>query len=162
MAVHKLTTAVDALATRIVALEPLSIAEITSDVTAYNQWNYRAQKYPHWTNRPTSLTELERSTQKWQLGMTARLNLAVIEAGAVGTVTPQQQAWKYIPEVLMYFEAIQTTLAVGAYTEISYLAPEGITITCPAGMDYVFNPYTGLEALYIDFQISAPFSLMGM
>ena len=47
MAVHKLTTAVNTLATRIVALEPLSIAEITSGVTAYNQWNYRTQTYPH-------------------------------------------------------------------------------------------------------------------
>lgn len=159
MAVHALTTAVKTLGERIVALEPLSIAEITAGTPAEMMWNWRSQTYPYWSNRIAALTEIDRGQKKWQVTHIARLNLAHIAASTVGSTTPQELAWQYVPEVLMYFRAVRLTLAPTGYTEIIYLAAEGITITCPGGMDYAFNPYTGTEALYIDFQIVAPFQL---
>ena len=165
MAVSTLTTAVTALIDRVVILEPLSIAEITAGTQASKQWALNSQTYPYWTNRCSRLQELDKARRAWEMGINARLTLAHIAAGQVnvsGTNTPQELAWQYVPEVLAYFDAIKTTLAVGAYAELSYLAPEGISIACQNGMDHAFNPYTGMEAFYIDFQISAPFMLLGV
>ena len=165
MAVNTLTAAVTALIDRIVVLEPLSIAEVTSGTAATKQYLYKSQTYPYWSNRITRLSETDRGARKWELGISAYLHIAHIDARTVdisGTNTPQELAWLYIPEVLTYFDAIKTTLAVGAYAGLSYLAPEGITVTCQNGMDHAFNQYTGIEALYIEFQISAPFMLLGV
>jgi hypothetical protein len=77
----------------------------------------------------------------------------------IETSTPQNLAFQYIPECLRYFQPIRSDLAVGAYTALTYLAPEGITISCPRGLDYEMSPVSKMEAFYIDFIIVAPFQL---
>ena len=161
MALSTLATQVSALIDRLVILEPLSIAAITANTYATPNWIATSQTWPYWTNRPSRLIRRQRRDQ-YELGVIMRLNLSHISSATVGTDTVQDKAFQYIPETLAYFEAIRTTLAVGAYAEIAYLDSAGITISCPRGLDYFTNPYLGkMEALYIDFEMSVPFSLMG-
>lgn len=161
MAVHALTTAVNTMIDRVVVLEPLSIAQVTAGTFATKEYIFLSQTFPYWTNRPIRLLHAQRRDQ-YTLGLNMRLNLSHISSATVGTNTPQELAWQYIPEVLTYFEAVRTSLAPSGYAEINYIDSAGLTITCPRGLDYFNNPYVGkMEALYIEFEMTIPFSLMG-
>lgn len=161
MAVHTLTTQVNALTTRIVALEPLSIAQVTANTFATKEWMHLAQTVPYWTNRPTRLIHRQRR-ERYELGVQMRLILSHISAATTGDTSPQEYAWQYIPEVVTYFQDIRRTLAPSGYAEINYLDSDGITIACPGGLDRFYNPYLGkTEWVYIDFTMTVPFSLMG-
>jgi len=156
-------TAVDAVIDRLVVLEPLSLAQAYSGtVGAYKQWLYNSPSFPYWTNRVRSVRE-ESAQHQTQLNALARLNLAHT-AGANrimdGTEDVQELAWQFVPEVIAYFAAIRTTLAPAGYAAIANIGrPHGVGVTCPAGLDYALNPYTGAEALYIDFEITVPISI---
>lgn len=158
MAVDVLTTAITNFMTRMVLLEPLSIAQVTANTPADDQWKWTAQTMPYWGNRPMGLREMGRDG-KWEFTLNARLWIAQSGGTMVETTTPQNRAFQYIPECLRYFQTIRADLAVGAYTALTMLAPEGIAITCPRGLDYTINPFGTTEAFYIDFIIVAPFQL---
>lgn len=160
MAVDTLTTAINAMIDRIVTLEPLSIAEVTAGTFATKQWRYINAELPYWVNRPGALA-LTKRRDIWTQNLTSSLIIAHIAVGTVGTNTPQELAWQYIPEVLRYFTAIRTTLAPSGFVELDYIAPEGLIITCPRGLDSLFLPQTRFETLYIDFEFIVPFMLVG-
>jgi hypothetical protein len=162
VALDALTVAVNALVARILILEPLSIAQITANSTAEDMWLWQDVP-PYWTNRPTGLRELSRDG-KWQLSLVAQLVISnVYGSNAAGETTPQENAFQYIPECLRYFQAIRSDLAVGAYAELTLIAPEGLTIACERGLNYGLNPVTGANMLYIEFQFTIPFQLdMGL
>jgi hypothetical protein len=158
MAVHTLTTAVDALIDRVVTLQPLAIAQVTANTVADKMWFWNSPSAPFWGNRPGGLREIRRG-ERWELTIISRLWLAHMASSTVGTTTPQDLAWQYIPETLTYFDAVKTTLAPSGYAELNYLAPEGLTITCPRGMDYMDYMGTSYEAIYIEFVLVMPFLL---
>jgi hypothetical protein len=157
MAVSTLTTAVDNLIDRIVTLQPLSIAEITPSTPSSKQWVFRHASAPAWNNRPSGLANIDRR-DRWQLSIVSRLTLTHIAGATVGADTPQELMWQYLPETLVYFDAIRLTLAPAGYAEIDYIDVPGLTIASPRGVELQVTP--AYEALFIEFNIVVPFSLV--
>lgn len=160
MAVHQLTTAVNNLITRVVALQPLSIAEITSGTFSSKMWYWNSPSAPFWGNRPGGVRHLTRGDE-WELTIVSRLWLATMDGSTVGTTPPQELAWQYISETLTYFEAIRTSLAPSGYAEIDYIARQGLTITCQRGEDFGVNPGANRDDVFIEFIMIVPFKLVG-
>lgn len=163
MAVSQLTTAVEGVIDRIVALEPLAIAEVKAGTFATKEWGFRNAEFPYWANRISSLVETPRR-DKYTMGIEAKLIVAHVAAGTVddGTGTPLDLAWQYVPEMMNYFTEIRTTLAPSGFAEVDYLAPEGLTITSLRGLDSLFVPQANFQAYYIDFQFIVPFKLVAL
>lgn len=164
MAVGQLAQTVDNVIDRIVALQPLAIAEVTANTDATKQWDYRNDSVPFWVNRPGTLVRRVKG-DIWIQNITSRLYIAHIGVrtvvDSVNGQTPQDNAWLYIPETLQYFTAIRTSLAPSGFAEVENIAPEGLTIACPRGLDTAFIPQVNFEALYIDFEFIVPFMLVG-
>lgn len=159
MAVSQLTTAVSNVVTRVVTLEPLAIAQVTSGTVAKAMWYWNSQTFPFWGNRPRQLRRLRPGGDDWELTIEMRLWVATMEASAAGSTTAQDVSWSYVAETLSYFEAIRTSLAPEGYAEIDYLGREGLTITCRNGED--FGQILGTDMVYITFQLIVPFLLVG-
>jgi hypothetical protein len=163
MAVGALAQTVDDVIDRIVELQPLAIAEVTPNTDATKQWHYRNDSLPYWSNRPGPLV-LRQKGKIWLQNIVSWLYVAHVDVrnvrDSVNSQTPQDNAWLYQAETLQYFTNIRTTLAPDGYAEVANLAPEGLTITTPRGLDFAYNPQVNFEALYIEFQFIVPICLV--
>ncbi len=161
MAVNQLTTAVDNLITRVVALQPLSIAQVTAGTVSDKMWYWNSPSAPFWGNRSGGLRHINRGDE-WELTIVSRLWLATFAASQVGSPSPQELSWQYIPETLTYFQAIRTSLAPTGFAEIDYIGRQGITITCQRGEDFGINPGANRDDVFIEFIMIVPFMLVAL
>jgi hypothetical protein len=151
-----LVTAVSNTKTRLLAMELRACPDAQKSVA---QWLYIGQFFPYWTNRISSLVSGTGDNRRYELDLVARLNIAHISQ-AVEPAVQRDDGWEYVPLVLRYFEQYGHLKDQSTDAAIQYLAPDGITIRCPNGVDTLLNPLGGFM-IAIDFEIMVPFNIGG-
>jgi len=156
---YTLTTAVSAVIDRVLLMQAAIIATSTNEVKDWIHWE---QEPPYWVNRPARLIRTDDAGGYYDLEMTMRLILAHISEVKTdygdGT-TPQARAWTYIPEVIAYFETYDR-LNMPGQTELTYLAPQRLTISCNTGADIVSLPGQSNVSYKADFELTIPLLIM--
>ena len=158
-----LTTAVDAVITRVLLMEASAIVALTpSSVNEVKDWIHWEQQTPYFTNRISRLAETEADSGRYDLGITMRLiiaHIATVKTDYSDGETPQAKAWTYIPEILQYFETYHQLDPLGQ-AEVQYLDPIGLTISCNTGTDEVSLPGQTNTSLKADFELTIPLLIM--
>lgn len=151
MTTSTLETTVGNVLDRIIAMERLAVPD---SLNAVKHWWHWEQKVPYWTNKIAALTDP--SDAECELKAIMRLLVGHIsQATAGGTLSIQDKSWGYIPATLAYFRRYNQ-LNAPALADIANLAPAGVRIACPGGLD-VFNvPGQVSTFLYIDFELTVP------
>jgi hypothetical protein len=151
MTASALETTVGNVLDRIVAMERLAVPDA---VNAVKHWWHWEQKVPYWTNGIEALTNPVQG--EYELKAAMRLIVGHIsQATAGGTLSIQDKSWGYIPAVLAYFTKYNQ-LNAPALSDLANLAPDGVLIACPGGLD-VFNiPGQVSTFLYVDFTLTVP------
>lgn len=147
-----ITTAVTNTITRIVVMEKLAVPDSTGESKRWIHWE---QDVPYWTNRLGGMVQTRQ--HEWRLTVIGRLVLSHIsQATAGGTSSPQDKVWSYVPDTMRYFNTYRQ-LNPPTYAEIQHIAPPGVTISAPGGMDIFNIPGQTFTVLYVDFSIDIPF-----
>jgi hypothetical protein len=146
-----LETTVGAVLDRLVEMERLAVPDAVNAVKHWYHWEPGA---PYWTNQITGLTTP--GDHRWELKVSMYLIVGhASQAVAGGALSIQDMACRYIPATLAYFVQYNQLNPPGL-SDVLNLAPAGVRMACPQGLDALNLPGQTATFLCVEFELTVP------